>query len=112
MFKKFISLASMVAILGTGTLIASADELNTYSPETGELPYQGLELELGPITYDARTSRSSVNYSTSGFRNYVEPKTSFKSSVHSLLQMDSNKQRHLLQVQVFNTKLQHRKVLD
>lgn len=80
MFKKFISLASMVAILGTGTLIASADELNTYSPETGELPYQGLELELGPITYDARTSRSSVNYSTSGFRNYVEPKTSFKSS--------------------------------
>lgn len=30
MFKKIISLASMMAILGTGTLVANAGEINTY----------------------------------------------------------------------------------
>ena len=70
----------MMAILEKETLISSSDDLNTYSLEKGELPYQGLELELVPVTYDARLNKSSMNYSTDGFKNYVEPKTSFKSS--------------------------------
>lgn len=44
------------------------------------MPYQGLELKLEEVKYDARTNRTTPNYVSNGFRNYVEPNAVYKSS--------------------------------
>lgn len=70
--KKVIALTALISMLGGSSLIAHADEVNTYSPETGELPYQGIELNV------SQTRTKTFNYSGT-FRNYAQT-SSFTSS--------------------------------
>ncbi|MDI0265488.1 hypothetical protein Q3304_19400 [Clostridioides sp. GD02377] len=69
--KRIITLAAMISMVGGSILIGHADEENTYSPETGELPYQGLELNVSPTTRSAEPRTYTYKYSGE-FKNYTQ----------------------------------------
>lgn len=79
MYKKAILLTSIMVITG-GVLYANAYNLNNYSPETGEFPYKGINLEISPSKYNKETKSQSFNYNSSSFKNYSETNTTFKLS--------------------------------
>ena len=71
MFKKVIALTALMSVLGGSSLTSYANEVNTYSPETGELPYQGVEMELSPTVYNVESRAKTHKYNAT-FKNYAQ----------------------------------------